>query len=197
MKEVSFVDCKNYNSVYKSVKKAVDMIGGIKKFVKPKQKVLIKMNCVGSKEVSRAATTNPEVIRAIIRLVKEAKGIPFVGDSPAGFLKFSQAVQATGIKKICKEEKAGMVDLETSRFVNNNKNKLIKKFVLAAELKNFDVIINAPKLKTHSLAVYTGAVKTCMVAFLELLRWVIMQSSGMSMYLVIYFLIYTRQLIPG
>ncbi len=159
MKEVSFVSCKNYNSVYKSVKKAVDMIGGIKKFVKPKQKVLIKMNCVGNKEVSRAATTHPEVIRAIIRLVKEAKGIPYVGDSPAGFLRFSQAVEITGIKKVCKEEKTGMVDLETSKSITNSKNKVIKKFVLAKELKNFDVIINAPKLKTHSLAVYTGAVK--------------------------------------
>lgn len=80
-------------------------------------------------------------------------------DSPAGFLKFSQAAGSTGIAKVCKEEKAKIIDLETSRPVNNAKNHVIKKFVLAAELKNFDVIINAPKLKTHSLTVYTGAVK--------------------------------------
>ena len=160
MKEVSFVNCKDYskNSVYTAVKKSVDMIGGIKKFVKPKNKILIKVNCVNNKKPEHYSVTHPEIIRAVIKLVKEAKGIPSVGDSPAGFLKISNA-DATGIKKVCKEENTKIIDLETSRSIKNSKNKKANKIVLAAELNNFDLIINVPKLKTHSLAVYTGAVK--------------------------------------
>jgi uncharacterized protein (DUF362 family) len=39
------------------------------------------------KEPSKAVTTHPEIVRVVIKLVKEAGAVPIVGDSPGGAIK--------------------------------------------------------------------------------------------------------------
>lgn len=54
------------------VKKAVDGLGGIGKFVKKGSKVLIKPNLAWIRTPETAANTNPQVLAAIIKLCKSA-----------------------------------------------------------------------------------------------------------------------------
>src|SRR3989339_7059 len=70
--------------VEEGVRQALDLIGGIGKFVRPGERILLKPNLLSPKPPERAITTHPEVIRAMIRLVKEAGATPFLGDSPMG-----------------------------------------------------------------------------------------------------------------
>src|SRR4051794_875504 len=86
---VSLVRCTEYDSalVMESVRRAVDLIGGIRNFVKPGERILLKPNLLGAREPERAVTTHPEIVRAMIRLVREAGATPVVGDSPGGAVK--------------------------------------------------------------------------------------------------------------
>ncbi len=72
---VSSVKCKSYsqNEVDLSVSKAINLIGGIKKYIKKGSKVLIKVNAVGSHSPDQAATTHPAIVKAIIKLIKKVK----------------------------------------------------------------------------------------------------------------------------
>ncbi len=81
--EVGIVRCGNYKDVSRAVERVVALLGGIDRFVKPGSRVLIKPNMLAGKAPEKAVTTHPEVVRAVIRLVKAAGGIPTVGDSNA------------------------------------------------------------------------------------------------------------------
>ena len=64
--------CGNYEAreVQAAVDKLFDDLGGIKTFVKPGQSVLIKPNLLTDRPPEQAVTTHPEVVRAIIRILK-------------------------------------------------------------------------------------------------------------------------------
>lgn len=158
---VSSVKCKSYsqNEVDTSVLKAINLIGGIKKYIKKGSKVLIKVNAVGSHSPDQAATTHPAVVKAIIKLVKKQKAYPFIGDDPAGLAKIKQVSKKTGLEQLSKETKTPIVEFLNQTVYKDPKGKLIKQFKLSGKIKQFDVIINVPKLKTHLLTLYTGAVK--------------------------------------
>ena len=82
---VALARCPDYGpAVQEAVQRAVAGLGGMARLIRPGWKVLIKPNLVSAKEPDRAITTHPEVVRAVIRLVREAGATPSVGaDSEA------------------------------------------------------------------------------------------------------------------
>ena len=105
--KVSIIKCQDYTQtqVETAVSALLDHLGGIAKFVKPTQKVLIKPNLLTGSPPEKAAATHPEIVRAVIKLVKKAGGIPLVGDSP-GFETPRHAAEGSGILKVVEEEGA-------------------------------------------------------------------------------------------
>jgi len=95
-------------------------------------------------------------VSAVIRQVRSAGGIPFVGDSPALASAVAVARRA-GIARVCEELHAPIVDLDDPVFVSAASAK--RAFRLSRKLRQFDVIVNVPKLKTHCLVGMTCAVK--------------------------------------
>ena len=80
---VSLVKCKSYepNLVQGAIRKAIDLIGGVAGFIKPESRVLVKPNLLMAKEPEFGITTHPEVVRAVIKILKEINCKIFVGDS--------------------------------------------------------------------------------------------------------------------
>jgi uncharacterized protein (DUF362 family)/Pyruvate/2-oxoacid:ferredoxin oxidoreductase delta subunit len=160
MIKVSVVKCNSYkkDEVYRTVKKAVDLIGGIEKFVKKDQKVLLKPNLLSACKVEKRVTTDPAIVEAVIRLLKPVTKNIFVGDSPAVH-STNKAMSSSGIKAICNKHNVEIADF--SEFDNNKypKGKKLKGFQIAKIVNDVDVIINLPKFKTHNYMVFTGAVK--------------------------------------
>ena len=78
MSNISIVKCENYimDNVRKSVREAVDLVGGIEKFVKPGEKVLLKVNLLMKRKPERVTTTHPALAQAIAELVIEAGANP-------------------------------------------------------------------------------------------------------------------------
>ena len=60
--KVSVVKCDRYSEVQNAVENAVSLIGGIGKFVKKGDNVVIKPNLVSKKKPEEAVTTNPEFL---------------------------------------------------------------------------------------------------------------------------------------
>ncbi len=152
--KVSLVRCEDYSpdKVYAAVKKSLELIGAIESFVKPGDRVLIKPNLLSARAPEKAITTHPEVLRAVIRLVKSAGGVPGVGDSHGGsHHRMEEVYEKTGTGRVCEEEKTQKLVFE--------KFKMVEGFPIALAALEADVLISLPKFKTHSLTVLTAGVK--------------------------------------
>lgn len=154
---VSIVKCKDYNPdlVQEAVGKAINLLGGIQAFIKPKARVLVKPNLLMAKEPEFGVTTHPEVVRAVVKILKEANCDIIVGDGPSMWGKrienVAEVYQRSGIKRVCQEEGVRLVEFDKRRWRG--------KFPLTIWLDECDELISIPKFKTHDLMTLTGAVK--------------------------------------
>lgn len=165
MSKVSIVSCSNYELelVKHSVRTCVDNLGGIKKFVYPGQKVLLKINLLAGTPPEKAVTTHPAVVSALAELVREAGAHPLVADSP-GPVPYTTG----GLKRVYRAagflepEKQGVFELNWDTSVaglSYNSGKIIKRFEVIKPVLDADVVIAVPKLKTHMFTTFTGATK--------------------------------------
>jgi len=148
--------------VEQMVRRAVDLIGGIGQFVKPDQRVLIKPNLLRKSTPEEAIITHPTVVRAMVRLVQEAGGVPVIGDSPSGAFSVGhlRGVYAdAGLIEVAEETGAELnYDVGAVR-VPVPDGQLIKLLDVGHYVAGADVVISLSKLKTHGLMGFTGAVK--------------------------------------
>jgi len=140
------------------VRHAVDLLGGISCFVKPGDRVLLKPNLLSAHPPERRITTDPEVVRAVARMVLEAGGSPFIGDSP-GLDPFSRVAAKTGMVEIAEQLGIDVVELTQPTSVSLPADAMFKKLEIASQALKADVVINLPKLKTHSQMLLTLGVK--------------------------------------
>jgi uncharacterized protein (DUF362 family)/Pyruvate/2-oxoacid:ferredoxin oxidoreductase delta subunit len=158
---ISVVRCKDYSrkDVIESVRRIFCELGGIEKFVNPMERVLVKPNLLGAHPPQQAITTHPEVVRGVVRLIKEAGGVPLIGDSPST-LDIWNVYEKTGIRQIAEEENVELLDFNSYKVVEKSiDHPTIKKIYLSKYVEEVGAIINLPKLKTHSLTVFTCGVK--------------------------------------
>ncbi len=137
-------------------------LGGMDRFVKKGEKVLLKINLLSARGPEEGVTTHPEFVRSIIREVKKAGAIPFIADSPAGRYSKSillKAYDKTGIGAMANEEGVH-VNLDTgSKKVIIPDGLKVKRIPICNFIFDADKIIGIPKLKTHSLQYLTLACK--------------------------------------
>lgn len=155
---VSIVRCSDYERgrVLAAVRSAVDLAGGMRRFVSSGDRVLIKPNLLKGRPPAAAVTTHPEIVRAVIRLVREAGGRPEVGDSP-GMGSLRRVCQKAGLQEVLEQEGVPLADFDSVAAVKGPGR--FQRFEIARAASDADVIINVPKLKTHGMTVLTGAVK--------------------------------------
>jgi uncharacterized protein (DUF362 family)/Pyruvate/2-oxoacid:ferredoxin oxidoreductase delta subunit len=158
--EVSLIRCPDYDSekVTASVRKAVDLLGGMGKFVKMGDRVLLKPNLLLAQSPEKSITTHPEVIRAVSRLVREAGGRLFLGDSPA-LDSFKRAAAKAGIGRMAEEEGIELLPFSRPVRVPPREEMHFKNVEVASQVLDADVVINLPKLKTHAQMLLTLGVK--------------------------------------
>ena len=131
-------------------------LGGMGAFVRPGERVLIKPNMLAAKSPDAAVTTNPEVVRAVIELVREVGATPVVGDSP-GIGKLQRVAEKCGIMQVLDETGTELVEFDDPMQVAGT--GFFKRFELARAYLEADRLINLPKLKTHGMMTMTCAVK--------------------------------------
>lgn len=155
---VSVVKSYDEEVIFDAVKSAVNELGGIEKFVRKDEKILIKPNFLFPSEEEKAITTHPSVIKAVCRLLSEnGYAKVSVGDSP-GNGSCRIAVKKSGL-----EEKdlygAVIADMSEEKTVKFKEGRVCKTFHFAREAAEADAIIGLCKMKTHMLERITGGVK--------------------------------------
>jgi uncharacterized protein (DUF362 family)/Pyruvate/2-oxoacid:ferredoxin oxidoreductase delta subunit len=158
MSMISIARCPSYEEDLPAVLDAVlAPLGGMSAFVSPGQTVLIKPNMLTDRLPEQAVTTHPELVRAVIRSVRDAGGIPSVGDSPASAVKIGRVMEQTGFVTLCQEESVPLIQFESAGSVTVKRDSFT--FSIAKPVREADVVINMPKVKTHVLTTFTAAVK--------------------------------------
>ena len=155
---VSVVACKEYDldTVRQAVKACLEPLGGLRRFVRPGMRVLLKPNLLAAAEEERAVTTHPMVVRAVAELVQAAGGRVLIGDSPAGPISGNaEVMRKSGMLAAAEACGATLAPFESVVWKQNQGAD----YFIARPVLEADLLINLPKIKTHSQTLYTGAVK--------------------------------------
>jgi uncharacterized protein (DUF362 family)/NAD-dependent dihydropyrimidine dehydrogenase PreA subunit len=152
--------CAEYqvDEVRNAIKACIKPLGGMTHFVKPGMKVLLKPNLLSANNPDQFVTTHPFVVQAVAELVREAGGIVWIGDSPNSSVKDNQMEflwQKTGMTESARATGAQLVPFKGVSWTRMHEYD----YFIAKPIAEADLVINLPKLKTHTQTLYTGAVK--------------------------------------
>ncbi|OGP65507.1 MAG: hypothetical protein A2169_13405 [Deltaproteobacteria bacterium RBG_13_47_9] len=157
---VSIVKCQNYDEekVLDSIRQSIGLIGGIETFVKKGNRVLLKPNLLIGRSSEKAVTTHPMIIKGMIQIVREAGGIPFIGDSPS-IGSLLRTAEKAGVKTVAEELKCPLVEFNKPISTPRREERTFKDLEIDQTVMDADVIINLPKWKTHAMMLLTLGVK--------------------------------------
>lgn len=164
MKKVSIIGCNNYEfeNVREKILESINLLGGLEKFVSPGENVFVKTNLLAKRLPEKAVTTHPVFVAAAAHILTEYGCNITIGDSPGG--PFTQSA-LKGIYKTCgmdfaAEKSGAQLNYNTNTVqVPFEEGKVLKKVTMVEAIHNADKVIDVCKLKTHSLATFTGGVK--------------------------------------
>jgi uncharacterized protein (DUF362 family) len=150
--KVAITSAENYSEVHRAVEEAINLLGGVDRICSSGQTVMVKPNMVFPKHPDMGETTHPEVISAIVRILKKTGAIVKVGEQAAWNSDTTEAFEVTGIGRAALEAGADAI-------VDWSKDKRIKVPVpdprsieylrLPASVVECDVFIHVPKMKTN------------------------------------------------
>ncbi|MDI6736698.1 MAG: DUF362 domain-containing protein, partial [bacterium] len=160
MSEISVIRCSAYQptEVAKAIREAVNLIGGMGRFVKKGMRVLLKPNLLSDKPPDKAVNTHPSIIKAVIDLVIEQGGILRIGDNP-GIHSLTKIVQKSGLGEFINDADMFLPDFSRYVLSQTPKDYTFREFKIAEEVLEADLVINLPKIKTHGHMLLTLAVK--------------------------------------
>ncbi|AOT72402.1 iron-sulfur protein [Geosporobacter ferrireducens] len=164
MEKVALISCSTYEIefVRKAIRDAFVQLGGVEQYIQPGDKVLLKANLLMKKNPEEAATTHPAIVQALAEILVQHGATVIIGDSPGG--PFSEK-HLKGVYKVCGMEEAAkasgaVLNYDISHIEVKGENlKLLKNLTVINVLEEVDKVISVSKLKTHGMALYTGAVK--------------------------------------
>jgi uncharacterized protein (DUF362 family)/NAD-dependent dihydropyrimidine dehydrogenase PreA subunit len=149
------IDDYELNKIYDFYKKTAENLN-YWKGIKDAKTILIKPNMLGAYSPEKAVTTHPKIIEAMVKLLLENNKTVIIGDSAGGTVDIKKVWEKTGILKIA--EKYGINLIKFGEKITNIKNGNYE-FFIDSTIFEVDSIINMCKYKTHSLMLFTGAVK--------------------------------------
>jgi uncharacterized protein (DUF362 family) len=155
---VALTRCSDYSEpkVRQAIARQFELLGGLEKFVRTGDSVLLKPNFIAPKSRHHATQTDPAIIIATATLLKDFGARPFVGDSPAWGNVFA-CVKALKLQETLKRLSVPVKQLNKPRWCRIGIGKT--RVGISSVALDADVIINLPKLKTHQQLVATFAVK--------------------------------------
>lgn len=148
----------------------IDKLGGIEKFVKPNQTVVIKPNIVSDHGLQGGVwrggiVTDLRLVKAMVEiLLPRASRIIIAEGSSINRSKTGKMFSHYGYDRLCSlyPEKLSLVDLNTDEVIEKpvprGKRMLTRKIPLT--LEKSDVIINMPVMKIHFAAIASLCIKS-------------------------------------
>lgn len=174
---VSIVKIENGNMA-QAVKKALDLLGGADRLLQNKKRVLLKPNLVAD---ASAATTKPEVVKALAKLFLEAGKEVSIGEGSAAASGFNFKNNVTyrtrkreildpmqefifsklGYTALANELDIPLINLHSGNLVDVEvpNGLMFDKITLHQSVADTDMLVSVPMMKTHVLATVTLGMK--------------------------------------
>ena len=157
--QVAVVKCDDYSRLSPAFEELKEkaLISGFEEKVRGK-KVLVKPNMLGSYRPEQAATTHPELVRLVVKWLRNAGALVMVGDNcgVGGYGVNERAAKASGIWEA---SEGAFVNVAREVVEKEIESRFFKKLVLSRPVLEADYVVSLPKLKTHSLSLFTLGIK--------------------------------------
>jgi len=158
--EVAIAECGSYDpaEVTSALERALAAAGGLDSVVKRGDRVFVKPNHLGEHPIELAINTHPAVLGAVCEALLELGARVVVGD---GLTKPGDGpFRTSGIYDACKKLDVELVNLRGTDYARVEiPGGTVDAVHFSRLALDSDLIITMPKLKTHVLTQFTGAVK--------------------------------------
>ena len=151
------------------VRDAVNAIGGIGRFVREGDQVMIKANICGGNPTIPGSYTNIEVVEELVKMIREVGGKPFVVDSDMIWTKFDAAAEEEGWREWALKVNVPLINLNRTKQVRFNfgRGSAIGRVPVSKMAVKANAIISVPTMKTHLLCSVTLGMKNMYGTFPE------------------------------
>ena len=161
--QVYAASCPDYGQAEACIRTLVEQMGGMGRFVRPGERIVLKANLLRAAPPESAICTHPAVVEAVAKLVKEAGGTPVICDSPGGALHKEAVLRSlyekTGMAAAAAAAGAELSMDSSTRTVSLPEGKVLRQAEIITPVAEADGVIDLCKMKTHVLMSMTGAVK--------------------------------------
>ncbi|MBI4002214.1 MAG: DUF362 domain-containing protein [Nitrospira defluvii] len=143
------------------LQRAFDLLGGVGQLGLHGKRVLLKPNVLNDRPPP--STTNPQVVGAMAKLVKETGAAEVVVADGSGIIRLptSANLTSTGIRAAAEAAGARVLALEDEPWVRLEppEAKSLRQFYFSRPVYEADIVINMPVIKTHRFAEFSCSLK--------------------------------------
>ena len=162
--KVYIVKCKDYDEIDDKISTLFDLMGGIGRFAKQGEKIVLKVNLLRDARPEEAVCTHPSLVAAIGSLVKKEGAEAVIADSPGGGHRYNEKTldkiyRASGMHQAAEQAGIGINRDTSSRPASYAEGILTKHFDIITPVYEASAVFNLCKMKTHLFTMMTGAVK--------------------------------------
>ncbi len=163
MEKIALLKCNEYDAdqVENKLREGFELLGGqafLRKLIPENSSVLLKPNFLSVVEKGSPVITHYAVFEAVVRIIKEYSSDISFGDSP-GSDDTRKAAEKSGLMEVAQKYGVKFVDFNDVVHVELQNPLMYKYWDIARAPYEADVVITLPKIKTHMMMYYTGAVK--------------------------------------
>ncbi len=151
----------SYQIIRKAVEQAFSLIGGIADLVKPGMTVLLNPSWVAPPiEREKGCITQAEVTRAVADVVLEMGARVIIAESSAVGVDSEKVIESSGYRDL-RESGYEVIDLKKAEkvMIPVPGGKVFKEIESYRVVREADVILSLPKMKTHDQTEITCAIK--------------------------------------
>ncbi|QSH40448.1 DUF362 domain-containing protein [Lentisphaerota bacterium ZTH] len=163
MEKTVLLRCPDYDAglIEQKIREGFEMLGGdayIRKVIPAGSSVLLKPNLLISEKVGSPALTHCVFFEGVVRVLKDYTTKLAFGDSP-GIGSGRKVAERSGMLEVAR--RYGVECREFKKEVPFSLDNALRcrSWNIAEDALNCDVLITLPKLKTHGMAFFTGAIK--------------------------------------
>jgi uncharacterized protein (DUF362 family)/NAD-dependent dihydropyrimidine dehydrogenase PreA subunit len=162
--KVYIVQCKDYTDIEEKIAALMNLMGGMGRFAKQGEKILLKVNLLREASPDAAVSTHPSLVAALGSLAKAEGALPVIADSPGGGYRYNaktldRIYRTSGMHRAAEQAELSVNWDTTSRPVSYPEGILTKHFDIITPLLEADGLFNLCKMKTHLFTGLTGAIK--------------------------------------
>jgi len=162
--KVYIVQCKDYAESDAKINSLMDLMGGMGRFAKQGEKIVLKVNLLREARPEAAVCTHPSVAAAVGALVKKEGAHAVIADSPGGGVRFNEKTldkiyHTSGMYQAAQQAGIELNRDTSSRPASYAEGILTKHFDIITPVYEASGVLNLCKMKTHLFTMVTGAVK--------------------------------------